>query len=217
MGRPRPYTARTRVRKGVGERGYPGPILRPVASDPRRPGGDHEGGGGDPAGGRDHRTGGLRRRDRGASTTGGDHHHRLRPRHDLSPPSPADLGDQIGALYLAAYDDLIALLADRPDAATAAAALSDLKEQYVQEMVALGHQREALDAADRATVDARITAALGGLPTATYDAYQQAYTDYGSDLEVANLIASFNILGQYANFDLLRQQAPEEAERLGIG
>ncbi len=66
-------------------------------------------------------------------------------------------------------------------------------------------------------MDGRITAALDRLPTATYDAYQQAYTDYSSDLEVANLISSFNIIGQYANFDLLRRQAPEEAERLGVG
>ncbi len=131
--------------------------------------------------------------------------------------SPGALGDQIGAVYLAAYGDLIALLADRPDAAAAAEGLSALKEQYIQEMVALGHQREALDTASRAAVDARITAALDSLPTATYDAYQQAYAAYSADLEVANLIASFNILGQYANFDLLRQQAPEEAERLGVG
>jgi hypothetical protein len=131
-------------------------------------------------------------------------------------PSPVDLGDQIGTLYLAAYDDLVALLADRPDAATAAGELAALKEQYIQEMVALGRRREALNPADRAAVDARITAALGSLPAATYDAYQQAFTYYGSDPEVANLIAAFNILGQYANFDLLREQAPEEAERLGI-
>ena len=131
--------------------------------------------------------------------------------------NPEALGDQIGDLYLAAYDDLLALLADRPDAATAAVELAGLKEQYVQQMVALGHRREALDAAGRATVDARINAALGRLAAATYEAYQQAYADYSSDLEVADLIASFNIIGQYANFDLLREQAPQEAERLGIG
>ena len=34
---------------------------------------------------------------------------------------------------------------------------------------------------------------------------------------MANLIAAFNIIGQYANFDLLRRQAPDEAERLGLG
>jgi len=134
-----------------------------------------------------------------------------------APAVPAALGDQIGDLYLAAYDDLIALLADRPAPRDAAEPLALLKEQYVQQMVALGRQRETLDAAGRAEVDARITAALGSLPTATYDAYQQAYADYSGDLEVANLIASFNILGQYANFDLLREQAPDEAARLGIG
>jgi len=131
--------------------------------------------------------------------------------------TPAELGDQIGEVYLAAYDDLIALLADRPEAATIAADLAALKERYIQEFVALGREREALGAADRASVDARITAALDRLPPATYEAYQQAYADYSGDLEVANLIAAFNIIGQYANFDLLRQQAPDEAERLGLG
>ena len=130
---------------------------------------------------------------------------------------PGGLGDRIGDLYLAAYDDVVALLGPRPDAAEAAAGLAALKEGYVQQMVALGYEREALDAAGRAIVDARITAALSSLPAATYEAYQQAHTYYGGDLELANLIASFNILGQYANFDLLREQNPDEAARLGIG
>ena len=132
-------------------------------------------------------------------------------------PSPAELGDQIGDLYMAAYDDVIALLTDRPDAATAAAELGALKEQYIQQFVAFGHQREALGEADRATVDAHITLAISRLPDDTYDAYRLAWTDYGSDAEVAELIAGFNIIGQYANFDLLREQAPEEAARLGVG
>jgi hypothetical protein len=130
--------------------------------------------------------------------------------------SPAELGDQIGDLYVAAIDDVAALLADRPDPAVAATDLADLKEQYIEQMVAFGYQREALDTAGRAVVDARITAALNGVPSATYDAYQAAYAYYGEDLDVANLIAAFNIIGQYANFDLLRQQEPEEAARLGL-
>lgn len=32
---------------------------------------------------------------------------------------------------------------------------------------------------------------------------------------MADPIASFNSIGRYANFDLLREQAPDEAERLG--
>ena len=95
---------------------------------------------------------------------------------------PATVGDEIAALYTRAYVDVAAVLADRPEAAAAVGMLSDLKESYVGQMVALGHRREALDAAGRAA-----------------------------------LIADFNIIGQYANFDLLREQEPEEAARLGVG
>jgi len=43
------------------------------------------------------------------------------------------------------------------------------------------------------------------------------YNSYPEDdLAFKNLLASFNILTQYADFDLLKQQAPEEAARLGI-
>ena len=34
--------------------------------------------------------------------------------------------------------------------------------------------------------------------------------------ELANEIAQFNVITQYANFELLKKQLPEEAERLGI-
>ena len=33
---------------------------------------------------------------------------------------------------------------------------------------------------------------------------------------VFNLVGSLNIITQYADFDLLKKQAPEEAKRLGI-
>lgn len=130
---------------------------------------------------------------------------------------PAALGDEIGGLYVAAYGDLVALLADRPEAAAAVSLVADLKESYVQQFVALGHRREVLDDAGRAAVDARIRSALAGLPQETFDAYAAAAADYAGDPEVAALIADFNVIGQYANFDLLREQEPEEAARLGVG
>ena len=117
---------------------------------------------------------------------------------------PAALGDEIGRIYVAGYGEVVTLLAD-------------LKDSYIEQMVALGHRREALDAAERATVDARISSALFDVPDETFAAYQQAATDYAADTDVANLIADFNVIGQYANFDLLREQLPEEAARLGIG
>jgi hypothetical protein len=131
--------------------------------------------------------------------------------------TPDDLGDMIGEVYLAGFGDVVALLIDRPDPATAAAELSALKEQYIEELVALGRLREGLSPADRAIVDARIGAALNRIPADVFAGYQQALTDYESDSESAALIRDFNIIGQYANFDLLREQEPEEAARLGLG
>ncbi len=109
-----------------------------------------------------------------------------------APDDPAALGDEIGGLYVAAYGDLIAVLADRPEAAAAVSLVAELKESYVRQFVALGHRREALDDTGRAAVDARIRSALAGLPQDTFDAYAAAAADYAGDPEVAALIADWS-------------------------
>jgi hypothetical protein len=131
--------------------------------------------------------------------------------------APHDLGVEIGAIYLAVYDDVIATVVDRPEAAQATERLTDLKEGYIEQLVALGQQREPLDRSSRATVDAAVTSALMSLPEETLAAYQATIDHYAADAELNELIRSFNIIGQYASFDLLREQEPDEAARLGIG
>jgi hypothetical protein len=132
--------------------------------------------------------------------------------------TPSDLGDEIAASYLAAYDDVIAALADRPERAVATDRLTALQADYIDRMVALGHEREALDDAGRATVDAKISGAVMRLPEDTLAEYQAAADHYfdSQDTELYDLILAFNIIGQYANFDLLRDQEPDEAARLGL-
>ena len=57
--------------------------------------------------------------------------------------------------------------------------------------------------------------AMGNEPW--YQSYKTLYEYYADDdLSFANLLASFNILTQYADFELLKAQDPEEAARLGI-
>ena len=130
--------------------------------------------------------------------------------------TPNEMGAEIGVIYLAVYGDVIAALADRPESAEATERMTTLKDGYIERFVALGQQREALDASGRATVDAAITSALMSLPGETLAEYQAAIDDYAADAELGELIRSFNIIGQYANFDLLREQEPDEAARLGI-
>ncbi len=83
--------------------------------------------------------------------------------------------------------------------------------------MALGKQREALDADGRAASDAVVRDGLSSLSPELYAQYQEGQSYYLSqDVELGNLIASFNIITQYADYDLLRSQEPDEAERLGL-
>ena len=51
----------------------------------------------------------------------------------------------------------------------------------------------------------------------TYNTFREGHKHYaGLDMNLSNLIASFNIITQYAIFDLLKKQNSAEAKRLGI-
>jgi hypothetical protein len=132
--------------------------------------------------------------------------------------TPQELGDKIGAVYVGSLEAATKLLENKPDAATALPQVAALREQTIQQLVELGKQREALSTAERASVDNAINSALTAIASApwykTYSDHSQYYFDKNQDLQKA--LASFNIIGQYANFDLLKQQEPAEAQRLGI-
>jgi hypothetical protein len=132
--------------------------------------------------------------------------------------SAADLGDAIGALYGSALADLNELLKDRPAAADVQGEVAALKEQYIQELVEFGRQKETLSAEDRAKVNVQVQIAINGVSTDTFAAYSDALTYYqqAGEKELADIVFSFNIITQYADFDLLKQQEPDEAARLGI-
>lgn len=128
---------------------------------------------------------------------------------------PAELGGRIGEMYLRAIEDLVGLLRDRPSGPAALTNLEELKEGYVQDLVALGRLREALSPAERDAVDAAIRATSGAISQDLFTEYQEIQADYFPvDAQLAELVSSFNIITQYANFDLLAEQEPEEAARL---
>ena len=135
-----------------------------------------------------------------------------------SQTTPNELGGEIGALYVRALSEVTDLLREKPAASQVKASVQQLKETYIQRLVELGRAREALDAEGRADVDAairvKINAVAGESWYATYNAVAQHYLTQDEGLHA--LIVSFNVIGQYANFDLLKTQDPEEAQRLLI-
>lgn len=127
-----------------------------------------------------------------------------------------NLGQKIGSSYVETLKQVVAMLNDKPPAADAKAMLSDMKNWTIELMVSLGKEREALSVADRVKVDMVLSNRIAAVPADLFMEYQAGQAYYKDDRELFQLIADFNIITQYANFELLKKQLPEEAKRLGI-
>lgn len=131
--------------------------------------------------------------------------------------SPDALGEKIMDLYSNALIELAELLKDTPEAAVAGPNVDVLKEKYIQEFIVLGKAKEELEEADRSKVDLALRIGLQGIYSKpAYTNYTDAINPYLQDAAFYKKLADFNIITQYADFDLLKEQAPQEAQRLGI-
>lgn len=113
--------------------------------------------------------------------------------------------------------EIIRLVESRPAPAELKPQLVEIRDNTITRLVALGKQKEVLDPSQKAAVDLDINAQFRQLPRADFQAFSQAVTHYRAlDNDLANLLAEFNTITQYADFALLRNQKPAEANRLGI-
>ena len=132
------------------------------------------------------------------------------------------LGKQVAATWEEAIQKLVPLLEGTPPIASLQAPVAQLKEEYVQKLVALGRQIQALDQSQRQNAYDRATDILASTANADwFQSYVRLYDQYaaGSDQtsqDFAVLLSTFNTLTQYAFFDVLKAQDPDEAQRLGI-
>lgn len=94
-----------------------------------------------------------------------------------------------------------------------------LKSKYIDIFVDIGYQREALSDDDVAKFNsAALSELYDGSPgerLAIVNDLLQELNDAG-EYDLANEITSLNILTQYAQFELLWKQEPDEAERLAL-
>lgn len=135
---------------------------------------------------------------------------------------PDQLGAAIGNVYLRAMNETTAMLQGKPSPDQVATRLADSKQQWIGEMVALGQQVEKLDEADRKRVEADVRSMYRQLQSdpelsSDWQAFSAAINAYvKSDPVFYRELKPLNILTQYAFFDLLREQTPREAQRLGL-
>lgn len=130
--------------------------------------------------------------------------------------TPEALGQALGAAYIEILEQVVAILDERQPAEETQARLTDLKARTIERLVEMGRAREAMPEEGRATVDRILSRRIMTVPGDLFKAYQEGRTHYQGDRELVRLIADFNIITQYANFDLLKKQLPAEAERLGL-
>ena len=130
--------------------------------------------------------------------------------------TPEEIGKSAGKLYGEAIAEVVEFLKDKPEVTDEVKSkLEEIRESYIQKFVELGKAREKLDDAGKTTVDNNIRDLVYGIDPELHQAYGEIY-NYYMTTDIANTLGGFNIITQYAQFDLLKRQFPEEAERLGI-
>lgn len=133
--------------------------------------------------------------------------------------SPEEIGKAIGNVYVKSLTDAVNLTNAKPEAAKVKPQLEKLKEGAIKQLVELGKQREALPAAGKSKVDSNTRMTINRVPRDVFTKYGEACNYYiGKDAnnETNALLTSFNVITQYASFELLKKQEPDEAKRLGI-
>jgi hypothetical protein len=137
-------------------------------------------------------------------------------------PQTVQLGKQVAALWGEAIQKTLPLLEGTPPAASIQPQVAALKEQYVQQMVTLGRQIRALPASDQQSIYDRAMDILSSEgATDWFLSYKDLYERYAAlsdeaSQDLAVTVSSFNTLTQYAFFDVLIANDPDEATRLGV-
>jgi hypothetical protein len=131
--------------------------------------------------------------------------------------SPDELGKAIADNYLDALKKVNELMKDRPEPGDLTPKVEALKEETIKKMVEVGQKVAKLDEAGKKQVDAKVSLAFSNTPGDVFKAFSEGQMFYQKkDANLGKSIKDFNIITQYALFDLLKKQTPKEAERLGI-
>lgn len=126
--------------------------------------------------------------------------------------------------YKGALKDTVAAM-EGSTPAEALPKLREVKEKYIGLLVPLGREREAMEKGARSQAEAALVSKMMRMSddesfkkynTLSRGAFSAFKAKTAEEKEAAEIVASVNIITQYAQFELLKKQAPKEAERLGI-
>lgn len=139
------------------------------------------------------------------------------------PESAQELGKKISNDYWEAMGELKAMVQPKPEAGELKPKVQAMRDKYIERFVAYGkaieakgesYKNEVTSAQNRAEAERRYAPNSDAIDISWLGEAVNYYRPKDNDL--GNMIADVNIITQYAYFDLLKQQRPKEAERLGI-
>lgn len=131
---------------------------------------------------------------------------------------PATLAREMIGLYEEMNARLAQLIEDDLTSEELAPEVAALKDEYIGIFVEIGYQREAMSVEDVSSFNTAASIALNSVSSAHMDAVGELTSELNSagEGDLAREINSLNILTQYAHFELLWDQEPDEAERLSL-
>ena len=131
--------------------------------------------------------------------------------------NPTAMGEEVANNYKAVMQEITDLMNAGHSAEELMPKAELLKDDYIVIFVELGKTRMGYSEEDKALFDAAATP-FGLLSNEEFKEFSDGQSKYRSeDLDLGNLLSSFNTLTQYAFFELLQEQNPDEVERLGLG
>lgn len=130
---------------------------------------------------------------------------------------PEALGNSVADVYEEMYASLNELVSRGLTAEELWPEITAMKENYIARFVALGAIREGMTEEQKQTANRTLTSRFYDLDMDVFNSVNDAIILYrDQDNALSNEISQMNILTQYADYELLKQQEPEEAVRLGI-
>lgn len=128
------------------------------------------------------------------------------------------LGVAIGEVYCQTMMRLGALIESHLSEPTVLAQEArQLRDEAITTLINRGHEREGLSAELRKTTDLATRGQIQRVDQVAWQAMSKAtMTFMFTHNALSQLLSSFNVLTQYAAFELLRAQNPAEADRLGL-
>lgn len=131
---------------------------------------------------------------------------------------PEALADQMVADYVEMTEAYVDLLEQDLPPAALATEIADLKDEYIDRFVDIGYQREAMSDDEVAAFNSQALSGIFALEFDHQDMVNEVLAELNAagESDLASEINSLNILTQYAQFELLWDQEPDEAERLAL-